>query len=82
MGNTEFMPDSAQDLNAWITMSALFVAATQLLFFINMIWSLAKGPKSDPESLGCDDPRVADAGSPAEARQLGARIAGRLSLGL
>ena len=48
MGNTEFMPASAQDLNAWITMSALFVAATQVLFFINVVWSLTRGPKSDP----------------------------------
>ena len=43
MGNTDFLPDSAQDLNAAITISALFVAATQLLFFINMIWSLRDG---------------------------------------
>jgi cytochrome c oxidase subunit 1 len=48
MGNTEFLPDSAQDLNAAITISALFVALTQILFFVNMIWSLWKGPKSDP----------------------------------
>jgi cytochrome c oxidase subunit 1 len=48
MGNTDFLPDSAQDLNAAITVSALFVAATQILFFINMIWSLKSGPKSDP----------------------------------
>ena len=48
MGNTDFLPDSAQDLNAAITISALFVAATQMLFFINMIWSLTRGPKSDP----------------------------------
>ena len=47
MGNTDFLPDSAQDLNAAITVSALFVAATQILFFINMIWSLRNGPKAD-----------------------------------
>ena len=41
MGNTEFLPESAQDLNAWITMSALFVAATQILFFVNAIWPMA-----------------------------------------
>ncbi len=48
MGNTEFMPESAQDLNAVITISALFVAAAQILFFINVIWSLTRGPKADP----------------------------------
>jgi len=48
MGNTEFLPESAQTLNASITLSALFVAATQILFFANVIWSLRKGPKADP----------------------------------
>jgi len=48
MGNTDFLPESAQDLNAAITISALFVGLTQILFFVNMIWSLKKGPKSDP----------------------------------
>src|SRR5210317_184653 len=45
MGNTEFMPESAQTLNSSITLSALFVAATQILFFVNVFWSLRKGPK-------------------------------------
>ena len=52
MGNTEFMPQSAQDLNAFITMSALFVAATQILFFVNMIWSLKSGKKADGNPWG------------------------------
>jgi cytochrome c oxidase subunit 1 len=43
MGNTDFMPESAQTLNASITVSALFVAATQILFFVNIIWSLKSG---------------------------------------
>ena len=48
MGNTEFLPESAQALNASITMAAPLVAVAQILFFINIIWSLVKGPKSDP----------------------------------
>ena len=48
MGNTDFLPESAQALNAAITISALFVAATQILFFVNMIWSLKSGKKADP----------------------------------
>ena len=48
MGNTDFLPESAQDLNAAITISALFVAATQILFLVNVFWSLRKGPKADP----------------------------------
>ena len=48
MGDTDFMPASAQDLNAWITMSALVVAFTQILFFINVFISLKSGKKADP----------------------------------
>ena len=48
MGNTDFLPESAQALNAAITISALFVAATQILFFINIIWSMKSGKKADP----------------------------------
>ena len=47
-GDTDFIPDSAQAMNAGITIAALVVAAVQLLFFINVIWSLWKGPKADP----------------------------------
>jgi cytochrome c oxidase subunit 1 len=47
MGNTDFLPESAQDLNAWITVSALFVAATQILFFVNVFMSLRNGKKAD-----------------------------------
>ncbi len=46
MGNTEFMPDSAVTLNASMTISALIIAATQLIFIYNMIWSLKHGEKS------------------------------------
>lgn len=52
MGNTEFMPESAQTLNSSITLSALFVAATQILFFVNVIWSLKSGKKADPNPWG------------------------------
>jgi len=45
---TAFIPESAHDLNITITIAALFVAVVQLLFFINVIWSLMKGEKADP----------------------------------
>jgi len=48
MGDTEFMPQSAHELNTAITLSAIFVALTQLIFFYNMITSLARGRKADP----------------------------------
>src|SRR4030088_1444126 len=42
-GGTEFLPESVQSVNAAITISALFVAAVQLVFLFNLIWSLSKG---------------------------------------
>ncbi|MDH3419289.1 MAG: cbb3-type cytochrome c oxidase subunit I [Gammaproteobacteria bacterium] len=45
---SDFIPDSAQSLNSAITVAAIFVAASQLFFFINMIWSLRNGEKSGP----------------------------------
>ena len=48
MGTTDFIPESAQVMNAGITISALIVAVVQLLFFYNMIMSLRNGKKADP----------------------------------
>ncbi len=50
-GPTEFIPESAQAMNVGITYSALFVAAAQILFFVNMFMSL-RGKKSDPNPWG------------------------------
>ncbi len=47
MGSTDFIPESAQVMNAGITISALIVAVVQILFFFNMIWSLRAGKKAD-----------------------------------
>lgn len=52
MGTTDFIPESAQDLNAAITIAALFVGATQILFFINIFWSLRNGKKADSNPWG------------------------------
>ncbi|MGI9260972.1 MAG: cytochrome c oxidase subunit I [Woeseiaceae bacterium] len=43
MGDTAFMPDSAITLNASMTISALIIAVTQILFIWNMIASLKYG---------------------------------------
>jgi len=43
MGPTDFVPDSAQTLNQNITVSALIVGAAQLIFIVNIIWSLRNG---------------------------------------
>ena len=52
MGNTDFIPDSAQALNANITQAAIFVGIMQLVFIFNVIWSLKYGKKSDPNPWG------------------------------
>jgi cytochrome c oxidase subunit 1 len=43
MGSTDFIPESAQSLNASITISALIVGLSQLIFLYNMYWSLRNG---------------------------------------
>lgn len=46
--NYEFLPDSAADLNAFITVVALIVGTAQFLFIYNMFWSYWKGKKAPP----------------------------------
>ena len=48
----DFIPESAMALNTQITVAALFVAVVQILFFVNIIWSMFKGPKADPNPWG------------------------------
>ncbi len=48
LGNTEFIPDSAMALNANITQAAIFVGIVQMVFIINIVWSLIRGEKADP----------------------------------
>ena len=43
MGSTDFIPESAQSLNASITVSALIVGLSQLIFIYNVFWSLRAG---------------------------------------
>ncbi len=45
-GKTAFIPDSAHTLNAFITVAALIVGVSQLIFFYNLIWSYFYGPKA------------------------------------
>jgi len=52
MGNTDFIPASAQALNANITIAAIFVATVQILFFINIFWSLRNGEKAGGNPWG------------------------------
>ncbi|TFH75493.1 cytochrome c oxidase subunit I [Gammaproteobacteria bacterium LSUCC0112] len=52
MGSTDFVPASAQALNANITLAAIFVAVAQILFFVNIFWSLRKGDKASGNPWG------------------------------
>ncbi|MAT92637.1 MAG: cytochrome c oxidase subunit I [Halioglobus sp.] len=52
MGTTDFIPESAQSLNASITIAALIVGASQLFFLVNVIWSLRNGKKAQHNPWG------------------------------
>jgi len=52
LGETAFIPQSVHLANEWISIAALVVFAAQGLFFFNMIWSLFRGPKADPNPWG------------------------------
>ena len=47
-GETEFISSTAGDLNAAISIAAIFVAISQIFFFWNIISSLFRGEKADP----------------------------------
>ncbi|BAI95974.1 alternative cytochrome c oxidase subunit 1 [Sphingobium sp. TA15] len=52
LGDTAFIPQSVHLANQWISIAALVVFAAQGLFFFNMIWSLFRGPRADPNPWG------------------------------
>ncbi len=82
LGDTEFLPESVHTINAAITIAAIVVAGSVIIFLVQHDREPVEGREGAAESLGRDDARVADAGHAAEARQLGAAPARRLSLGL
>ncbi len=47
MGETSFIPESAETLNAFITVTALFVGFAQVVFIFNMAWSAIRGKVSE-----------------------------------
>jgi len=47
-GDTDFIPASAAGVNEVMTIATVVVAAAQLLFFINVIYSLRNGKKAGP----------------------------------
>jgi len=45
-GQTDFIPESATTVNEAITIAAFIVSAAQLVFFVNLFWSLRFGRKA------------------------------------
>ena len=43
IGQTTFVPESAQTLNAFISVAALIVGFAQIVFLFNLGWSLFRG---------------------------------------
>jgi cytochrome c oxidase subunit 1 len=52
LGETGFIPDSVHLASQWTSLAAIMVALAQAIFFFNMIWSLFRGPKADPNPWG------------------------------
>ena len=48
MGETGFIPESAESLNASITVAAIIVGLAQLIFIYNLVWTLIKGKRCEP----------------------------------
>jgi cytochrome c oxidase subunit 1 len=46
MGDTSFIPESAQTLNAFVTVTALTVGFAQMVFLFNLVWSAYKGKQA------------------------------------
>ena len=46
LGNTDFIPDSAMQLNVAITIAALIVGTFQLVFLFNLVWSYFYGKEA------------------------------------
>jgi cytochrome c oxidase subunit 1 len=46
MGDTSFIPESAQTLNAFVTVMALTVGFAQMVFLFNLVWSAYKGKQA------------------------------------
>jgi cytochrome c oxidase subunit I len=81
MGSTDFIPESAQSLNASITISALIVGLSQLIFLYNVFWSLRNGKPAGHNPWGATslEWQTPDTRPP---RQLGPEAAGGVPLGL
>ncbi len=47
MGETRFIPESVETLNAFVSVTALVVGFAQMVFLFNLVWSAYKGRAAD-----------------------------------
>jgi cytochrome c oxidase subunit 1 len=74
LGNTGFIPESVHDVNVSITVAALFVAAAQLIFLFNIVWSLFKGEKAASNPWGATTLEWQTADTPPKHGNWGAQL--------
>ena len=67
----DFIPQSVNDLNQFITVCALIVGAAQFILLYNFVVSAVSGKRSGIKPMGCVHIRVASAGIASRAWQLG-----------
>jgi cytochrome c oxidase subunit 1 len=51
-GNTDFIPESAHAVNEAITIAAIVVATAQVIFIVNVVYSLMKGKRAESNPWG------------------------------
>jgi len=73
-GDTDFIPASAQGLNASITVAAIIVGVAQLIFIYNVIHSLRKGKKAEPNPWGATTLEWQTADTPPQHGNWGANL--------
>ncbi len=77
-----FIPASAHDLNAFISIVALIVGFAQMVFVFNLVWSLFRGKEAGPNLWHATTLEWQNARDAASTWQLGEGTSCRLSLGL
>jgi cytochrome c oxidase subunit I len=70
----QFIPPSAHTLNEFITVVALFVGAVQMVFVFNLVWSLFRGARADPNPWRAASLEWTTPQTPPEHGNWGARL--------
>ncbi|MCW5636444.1 MAG: cbb3-type cytochrome c oxidase subunit I [Rubrivivax sp.] len=72
--NYQFIPPSAHTLNEFITVVAIVLAAAQLLYVWNLVWSFFHGAKADPNPWRAASLEWTTPQTPPEHGNWGARL--------